>query len=82
MNGEIEDYFNAGMLDKLQRPQMFMKLMEDRKPNLFEYYFAGIQQLEQWYDDKAYRNYEAWFEVLDFLLIQAENHFMGRFGKE
>lgn len=82
MTDEIKDYFDAGMIDDLQRPEMFMKLMEDRKSTLFEYYYTGISQLEEWYDDKAYRNYEAWFEVLDFLLIQAENHFMGRFGKE
>lgn len=82
MSDELDDYLDHGMIDNIERPHLFVDLMRDRKLTLCEYYLAGITQLESWYGDKAYKNYEAWFEVLDFLLIPAENHFIGRFGNQ
>lgn len=82
MSGELEDYMKIGLCDGLQSSDYFMDNMSERHWSLFEYYLAGIKALESWYGDKAYRKYDEWFEVLDITLLAAENHFMGRFGKE
>lgn len=78
----FKDYFEVGLCDNLQDPERFMEYMSDRHWSLFEYYLAGITHLEDWYGDKSYRKYDAWFDILDFLLLKAENHFTGRFGNE
>lgn len=82
MSSIFDDYFNAGLCDGLQDPEGFMGHMKDRRWTLFEYYLEGIKILEKGYGHKAYRRYADWFDALDFLLLHAENHFMGRFGNE
>lgn len=82
MNNYLQDYLNQGLCDHLQDPRRFMESMESRHWTLFEYYLAGVTALEQWYGDKAYREYDDWFDALDIALLHAENHFKGRFGDE
>lgn len=82
VSGELEAYLKIGLCNDLEDPERFMEYMSDRHWTLFEYYLAGIRGLESRYGDKSSRKYEDWFEVLDSTLIAAENHFMGRFGKE
>lgn len=79
---ELEDYYSQGLFDNLNSPREFMNLMFHRNENTLEFYLSGIQMLDDWYGDKAYRKYEVWFDILDQLMNKAENHFMGRFGKE
>lgn len=82
MNEYIKDYWESGLYDHLQRPDDFAFLMSNRHWTLSEYYLAGIHSLEQSYGDKAYKNYDDWFDALDAALIQAENHFTGRWKDE
>lgn len=82
MDKVFEDYFNAGLCDDLQDPEQFMDYAKHRRWTLFEYYLEGIKSLEFCYGDKVPRRYADWFDFLDSLLLHAENHFMGRFGKE
>lgn len=39
-----------------------------------EYYVKGILDLEEWYGDKAYREYAIWFQILDNLWETAERY--------
>lgn len=82
VNGELDDYLESGMFDRLNRPKDFMALMSSRHWSTLEFYLSGIQMLDNWYGDKAYRQYDDWFDILDRLFMQAENHFTGRFKKE
>jgi hypothetical protein len=78
----LEEYLKIGLCDGLEDPERFMEYMSQRHWTLFEYYLAGIQGIENWYGDKSHRKYGDWFDILDATLLAAENHFMGRFGKE
>jgi hypothetical protein len=78
----LDDYRDHGMFDHLNSTSKFMALMSDRHENTLDFYLTGISMLDSWYGDNAYRQYDAWFDVLDQLLNKAENHFKGRFGEE
>lgn len=82
MTSYIEDCDRAGLFDHLNSPVEFIDLMSHRHESTLEFYLAGISMLDAWYGDKAYRQYDAWFAILDGLFMQAENHFKGRFGNE
>lgn len=82
MSDFLEDCEKEGLFDNLNSSKDFIACMKNRNLSTLEFYLSGIQMLDDWYGDKAYRQYDSWFDVLDRLFMQAENHFKGRFGNE
>ncbi len=78
----LDDYCDHGMFDHLNSTADFMALMKDRNEDTLDFYLSGISMLDNWYGDKAYRQYDDWFDILDQVFNKAENYFNGRFNKE
>jgi len=82
MSNYLNDYRDHGIFDHLNSAGQFMAHMKYRNEDTLDFYLSGISMLDEWYGDKSYRQYDAWFDILDQMFNKAENYFKGRFGEE
>lgn len=73
----VDDYYKGGMFEHLALPGLFCELMKKRHWIFMTFYLNGITDLENWYGDKAERQYADWFEILDNALKSASDIFWG-----
>jgi hypothetical protein len=63
-----ENYFEDNNLKYFQ--DIFTDSHGEWRKQWYASYYQGIKHLDQWYGDKAYREYEGWARVIDVVVQQ------------